>query len=110
MNIVVKSLGAISDDENSFVKFILLEENILIFGKCLWHKDLIVALYGKEVDALVIAAGILPKDVSKVPLDDEYWGQWRSSGYGVVTPKEYRAVIQDVMRSFESEINTLWGE
>lgn len=109
MNIEVKSLGVISDEENGFVKFVLLEENILVFGKCLWHKDLVVAFYGKEVEVIVTAAGILPKDVSKVPLDDEYWGEWKSSGYDIVTPPQYRNTIKEALLSFEQEINRLWG-
>lgn len=108
MNIIVKSLGVVSGEENGFVKFVLLEENILVFGKCLWHKDLIVALYGKEVDVMLIAAGVVPKDVSKVPLDEAYWGEWKSSGYNIVTPEEYKVTIQKALRSFESEINKLW--
>jgi hypothetical protein len=108
MNIIVKSLGVVSGEENGFVKFVLLEENILVFGKCLWHKDLIIAFYGKEVDVMIIAAGVVPKDVSKVPLDEAHWGDWKSSGYNVVTLPEYRSVIQEALRSFEQEINRLW--
>jgi hypothetical protein len=109
MDITIKNLGVISDEEGSFVKFVLLEEKILAFGKCLWHKDLIIALYGQDTSVSITAAGILPKDVSKTPLDDEYWGQWRSNGYDVITPPEYRSLIQKALLSFESEINTLWG-
>jgi hypothetical protein len=109
MDITVKSLGVISDDEHSFVKFVLLEENILVFGKCLWHKDLVLAFYGHDDNVEIIAAGVLPKDVSKVPLDGKYWGDWRSSGYEVTTPPEYRSTIQKVLSAFEQEINRLWG-
>lgn len=110
MNILVKSLGVISQDENSFVKFILLTDNVLVFGRCVWHRDLVIALYGKDAHVTVIAAGVLPKDVSKAPLDEAYWGDWKSSGYEVVTPPEYRTTIKSVMISFEEEINALWGK
>lgn len=109
MTISVKSLGVVSGEENGVVKFVLLEEDILVFGKCVWHKELVVAFYGKEIDVTVVAAGVLPKDVSKASLDDSYWGAWRSSGYDVVTPPEYRNTIKEALLSFEQEINHLWG-
>ncbi len=109
MTISVKSLGIVSGDEHGVVKFVLLEEDILVFGKCVWHKDLVIAFYGEEVNVTVLAAGVLPKDVSKVPLDDSYWGEWRSSGYNVITPPEYRNTIKEALLSFEQEINRLWG-
>ena len=110
MNITVKSLGVVSGDENGFVKFVLLEDDVLVFGKCIWHRELVIAFYGKEVDVTVIAAGVLPKDVSKAPLDESYWGEWKSSGYDVVTPPQYREVIKIALQSFETEINRLWGK
>ncbi len=109
MNItVIKSLGVITGDEGGIVKFLLLEEGTLIFGKCFWHKDLVIAFYGKEVDVAIIAAGVLPKDVSKVSLDEDSWGGWLSNGYNIITPPGYRRVIKEVISSFENEINDLW--
>jgi hypothetical protein len=48
--------------------------------------------------------------VSKAPLDESYWGEWKSSGYDVVTPPQYREVIKNALQSFETEINRLWGK
>ena len=108
MDITVKNLGIISPQGSGLVKFVLLDEAILLFGKCEWHRDLIIALYGEDVPVTIIAAGVLPKDVSKVSLNDEYWGDWKSSGYGVVTPSPYKRTIKDSLLSFEQEINHLW--
>lgn len=108
MNISVKSLGIVSGEEGGYVKFVLLPDQVLVFGRCIWHKDLVIAFYGKEVDVAIVGAGILPKNVSSVPLDDEYWGEWKSSGYEIITPPEYRGLIRSVLTSFETEINSLW--
>jgi hypothetical protein len=109
MNITtIKSLGIISGEDAGIVKFLLLEDGALIFGKCYWHKDLVMAFYGKAVNVTVLAAGVLPRDVSKASLDEDAWGGWLSNGYNIVTPQALRLTIKEVLTSFESEINRLW--
>jgi hypothetical protein len=108
-NLIIKNIGIISQDKSSLVKFVLSEKNVLLFGRCLWHKDLVCTFYGDDVKIRVIAAGVVPKDVKNSTLIDEEWGAWKSSGYEVVTPEEYRGIIKDALSIFEDEINELWS-
>ncbi len=108
-NIVVKNLGVVSDDEKSLVKFILLDNGILLFGRVKWHKDLLDAYREAGADATVVAAGIAPKNIGKTTVKDDVWGGWQSTGYGIITPDEYKGDIKGALKPFEQEINRLWS-
>lgn len=96
-------LPDISDTEDSKVKFIFLEDETLLFGKCMYHKDLMEAFFKDEEEKYAIAiigAGIVPHDIH-VPIDDyDSWGEWKSNGYGVITPLPLRPVIQEAFIMF----------
>ncbi len=99
---IIIPLPDICDTEESKVKFVFLENETLLFGKCMYHKDLMEAYFKDEEEKyaiMVIGAGVLPHDVH-VPVDDDSWGEWRSSGYGVVTSIHLRPVIQEAFIMF----------
>ena len=94
MNIIVKNLGSVSGDKSSPIKFILLEDGTLLFGNCTWHKDLGIAAHVDDT-LHVIGAGVVPENISKAGIEDKAsWGDWRSTGYGTVTPIELRESIR----------------
>lgn len=94
MQITVINLGTLSDDERAKVKFILTEEGTLFYGKCLWHKDL--SIYAKLLPTLqIIAAGVVPDYVETCSIDDNEWGDWKSTGYGIITPPELMFPIKE---------------
>lgn len=101
MKITVTNLGALSLDERAQVKFILTEEGTLFYGKCLWHKDL-----SQEVklspNIKIIGAGIVPDDLETCSIDGDEWGQWKSTGYGLVTPQELRFPIKEAFFDYHS--------
>ena len=99
MNIQIKNLGQVSGEETSKIKFILLEDGTLLYGKCQWHKDLATAAgIGEEVK--VVGAGVVPDNMEA--LDDDAWGEWKSTGYSVITPLEFRESICKALFSFEN--------
>jgi hypothetical protein len=103
MIISVTKLASSSEDEKARSKFILLEDGTLLFGRCMYHKDLYSAFCNddtkKEQEVIVLAAGTVPDDVN-ISLEDERWGGWKSTGYNVITPLYLRKSIQDAFISF----------
>lgn len=98
MQITITNLGRLSDDEKAQVKFILTEEGDLLYGKCLWHKDL--GAHSKlSPDVQIIGAGVVPDDMETCSIDDNEWGDWKSTGYGVTTPQELRFPIKEAFFS-----------
>lgn len=108
MNIYVNNLNIVSGDSTSKIKFILLEDGTLLFGKCKWHKDLVESTQGVNSTLKVIAAGVIPNDIVNVDLESEYWGGWESTGYKVVTPEVLRNTIRESLLTFSHEINSLY--
>ncbi len=103
--ISARSLGRISDSPADPIKFILLDDGLLLFGKAQWHKDLMRAhLAERGAPRDVVAAGTVPSDIAARGLDDEDWGGWKSTGFGVRTPIEYRAAIREALLPFAGEI------
>ena len=96
MNIEIRNLGAVSEDEKSKAKFILLESGVLLFGRVQWHKDLALAA-GIDEQIKIIGAGVVPESVKDVELQDEAWGGWKSTGYDVITPVELRTDIRNAL-------------
>ena len=94
MQITVINLGTLLDDEKAQVKFLLTEEGDLLYGKCLWHKDL-SAHIKLSPNVQIIAAGIVPDNMETCSINDNEWGNWKSSGYGVTTPQELRFPIKE---------------
>ena len=94
MHIKITNLGILSNDEKAKVKFILTEEGDLLYGKCLWHKDL--SAHVKLLPTVeIIGAGIVPDDMETCSIDDAEWGDWKSTGYGVTTPQELKFPIKE---------------
>jgi hypothetical protein len=91
MNITLKDLGQVSDGEKR--KFILVEDGRLLYGICKWHKD----LGNAEAigDLKVVGAGVIPLSLKYA--SDEEWGDWQSTGYGIVTPEELRNPIKEAL-------------
>ncbi len=106
-HINVKNLGRISSIAEHKVKFILLDNGVLLFGKVEWHKDLMDNYLGDESNIIVIAAGSIPTDIETADLEDSDWGGWKSTGYKVLTPPEYRAQIRDALLPYRDEITKL---
>lgn len=101
MKITVTNLGVLSPDEKAQVKFILTEEGNLLYGKCLWHKDL--SLKAKLLpDTKIIGAGIAPDDLETCSIEGNEWGEWKSTGYGLVTPQELRFPIKEAFFDYHS--------
>jgi hypothetical protein len=96
MNIKPHDLGIVSGDEESKIKFILLENGTLLYGKCEWHKDLAMAAKVGE-NAKVIGAGVVPENIAEASIEDNVWGEWKSTGYGVVTSLALRKDIQKAL-------------
>ena len=88
------------DLEPPYTKFVLLERGTLLFGKFLYHKDLVACFFTSEDEketVIVIGAGIVPEDVT-IPVDNsDAWGKWISTGYDVVTPLELRESIREAL-------------
>jgi hypothetical protein len=100
MNIQPRNLGIVSGDEHSKVKFILLEDGMLLYGKCQWHKDLeVAAKFGDPIK--VIGAGVVPENIQGVSIEDNAWGDWKSTGYEVVTPTEFREPVRNALSSMK---------
>lgn len=106
MNIIVRSLGSVSGDGNSKIKFILLEDGTLLYGKCQWHKDLAVAA-GIDEAVKVVGAGVIPANLMEAGIKDDVWGNWKSTGYGVLTPETLREEIAAALVSCKKEIDYL---
>jgi hypothetical protein len=106
-NIVAHNLGRISHDDAHKVKFILLNNGVLLFGKVEWHKDLMNSYTDHQTNVSVVAAGTIPQHIAAVDLSEENWGGWKSTGYGVLTPDEYRESIRNVLLLHEEEITSL---
>ena len=99
MQITVTNVGTLSDDEKARNKFILTEDGLLLFGKCLQHKDL--ALHAKLLPTIkIVGAGLVPDDMETCSLDDDEWGDWKSVGYGVRTPPELKFPIKEAFFSY----------
>ena len=85
-------------DKNIYHKFILLETGELLYGMCLYHKQLADAY--TEMTGIVlhsiIGAGIIPTDVTTPIEDTRAWGEWKSTGYNVITPQHIRSEIRDI--------------
>jgi hypothetical protein len=107
MDIRVEKLEQVAGDENSKVKFILLEDGRLLCGKCQWHKDLALAA-GLDDSIKIIGAGVMPANPQDT--NDNVWGGWKSSGYDIVTPVELREEIRTALISFSPHLNTWKGE
>ncbi len=107
LNIVIQNLGSISKVAEHKVKFILLDNGVLLFGKVEWHKDLMDAFVGDKANRIVIAAGSLPENVGTADLGDDAWGGWKSTGYKVLTPLEYRDKIHAALLPYNKEIEVL---
>lgn len=102
MIIRIQDLGNLSDEEHSKVKFILLDNGDLLFGKCKWHKDLQDASSYKTESVQVVGAGTVPLDVDGF-MDDEKWGGWKSTGYSVITPDNIRKQIVEAFKVYKGE-------
>ncbi len=90
--IVIKESG-----KNIYHKFILLETGELLYGMCLYHKqlaDTYTEMTGIDIQS-IIGAGIIPTDVATPTEDTDAWGLWKSTGYKVVTPLYLRSEIRD---------------
>lgn len=110
MIINVHNLKIVSGDEASKIKFVLLEDGTLLFGKCKWHKDLVETYRGVDPALKVLGAGVVPKDIENVGLESEYWGNWESTGYKVVTTEILRSSVRKSLLPFSNEINSLCKE
>ena len=103
--IAVLNLGPISGVPTHPIKFILLEDGTLLFGKVEFHKDLMRAhLNGRLDSPVVIAAGSVPEDIEACGLDVGDWGGWKSTGFDVRTPVAYRSAVRDALLPFAREI------
>jgi len=98
MNITVKNLGQVSGDHTSLTKFLLFENGILLCGICQWHKDLAVAANVDE-KVKVVGAGVVPVNIREASIEDDVWGGWKSTGYGITTPPELREGIREALIS-----------
>lgn len=105
MDIQVQNSGVVSGDAASKVKFILLEDGRLLYGKCQWHKDLAKDVCIDE-SMKVLGAGVFPDNIQEVSIEEDVWGGWKSTGYNVVTPLELRQSIRNALCSavWEGEI------
>ncbi len=108
MIINIHNLKLVSGDETSKIKFVLFEDGTLLFGKCKWHIDLVETFKNIDSNLNVLGAGVVPKDIEEVGLENEYWGNWESTGYKVVTSDSLRSVIREALLPFSSEINNLY--
>lgn len=98
MKISITNVGTLSDDERAKNKFILTEDGLLIYGKCLQHKDL--STYVKlPVTTKIVGAGVVPDDMETCSIDDSEWGEWKSTGYGIRTPSELKFPIKEAFFS-----------
>ena len=98
MKITITNIGTLSEDEKAKNKFILTEEGLLLYGKCLQHKDL--SVYVKlSPTTKIIGAGVVPDDMETCSIDDAEWGGWKSTGYGVRTPNELKFPIKEALFS-----------
>lgn len=104
--IVVENLGTISNTAEHKVKFILLENGVLLFGKVEWHKDLMNSYTG-EKSSNVVAAGSIPEFIDATDLSEMAWGGWKSTGYNVLTPLDYRVRIMEALLPYKKEIEGL---
>lgn len=91
-------LGVLSTDVSAKEKFILTDGGILLFGRVLYHKELVHRQFKRE-DVRVIAAGTIPDDYSS---DLENWG-WKSTGYGIVTDQELRPNIVNKILEYKAK-------
>lgn len=96
MTITLHNLGDVSGDETSKVKFILLDDGMLLYGKAKWHKDLADEV-DLSKDTHVVGAGVVPENIRDT--SDEAWGYWKSTGYNIVTPPEAQKEIMDAFLS-----------
>lgn len=108
MTISVHNLNVVSGDDNSKIKFILFEDGVLLFGKCKWHRDLAEVVPDIVSNLKVLGAGVVPKNIEKVNLENEFWGDWESTGYKVVTVDSLRSTVREALLPFSSEINDLY--
>lgn len=95
MNIEVINLGDVSKENNHKRKFVLLDDGRLIFGKVQWHKNLVEAA-GID-NPIVIGAGVVPEDL--ISDTDDAWGEWKSTGYEIVTSPDFREAVKTALRA-----------
>jgi hypothetical protein len=98
LDIKIIHLSDIFTCEGSQVKFILLADGRLLYGRCMYHKDLAVAFFDNEEERnmlTVIGAGVVPEDPATQIEDEEAWGYWKSTGYKVVTEEMLREKIRE---------------
>lgn len=102
MKITIIHLPDVGCKETPYTKFILLSDGRLLYGKCLYHKELHARFFieplenvrTEERDTLtVIGAGKVPEDVH-VSIEDDTWGNWESTGFDVITPLYLREPIR----------------
>lgn len=97
-DITIIHLQDIVDCEGSQVKFILLTDGRLLYGRCMYHKDLANAFFDSEEERntlVVVGAGIVPENRVAQIEDEEAWGYWKSTGYKVVTEEKLREKIRE---------------
>lgn len=97
LEITIIHLPDIFSCEGSQVKFILLADGRLLYGRCMYHKDLTTVFFGNEEGntLTVIGAGIVPENPATQIEDEEAWGYWKSTGYKVVTEEMLREKIRE---------------
>ena len=105
MNISITNLGVLSNEETAQTKFILTEDGVLLFGTCMWHKDL-SAQVKLSPNTKIIGAGIVPNDLTTCSIDEDEWGGWKSTGYGIVTPQELRFPIKEAFFAYAHTAKT----
>lgn len=72
MQITITNLGVLSEDEKAKNKFILTEDGLLLYGKCLQHRDL--STHAKLPPATkIVGAGVIPNDMEMCSIDDNEW-------------------------------------
>jgi hypothetical protein len=103
----VVNLGSISENSAHKTKFILLDDGVLLFGKVEWHKDLAANYTRNASEVSVVAAGTVPNDIAAADLSEESWGGWKSTGYDVRTPIEFRESIRTALLPYKEEIERL---
>ena len=102
MKIQVIKIPEVSDSEDRKRKFIVLEDGRLLFGMCVYHKDLSSYFFRKKEkkDHCVVGAGVVPDDPSTSCDDILAWGKWVSTGYAVTTPPLLREEIRTALIDF----------
>ena len=98
LDITIIHLPDIVICEGSQVKFILIADGRLLYGRCMYHRDLSDAFFDNEEERntlTVIGAGIVPEKRTTQIKDEEAWGYWKSMGYKVVTEETLREKIRE---------------